>query len=90
MEVPQDTFNITYDTNTKLVLKYGSEVIITANKDDVDQFERAQNNTLMLICRIKETTPVTALQTGIYRSLPINAEMQKQGAASLIQIQASS
>lgn len=84
----QDTLNITYNTYVKPVMKYGSEVIATANETRLNVLERAQNNALRLICGGTKTTPVTALQqyTG---NLPMKDEVKKQAATTYTKMTAS-
>ena len=44
------------------IMKYGSEIINTINKVNLNHLETAQNNALRLICEAVKTTPVTPLQ----------------------------
>ena len=84
----QDTLNITYNTYVKPVMRYGSEVLITANKTRLEELEKTQNNALRLISGAVKSTPVAALQeyTG---NLPISVEIQKQATNSYIKMKAS-
>ena len=85
----QDALNITYNTYVKPIMRYGSEVIDTTNKVNMNHLETAQNNAISLICGAVKTTPITALQ--IYtENLPFSVEIQKLAAASFIKLQASS
>jgi len=71
--------NVTYNTYIKPKIKYGSEIIDTTNKANLNHLESAQNNALRLICGAVKTTPVTALQLHT-ENLPVSLEIQKQAA----------
>ena len=58
----QDTLNVTCNMYVKPIIKYGREVIDTANKANLNHLETAQNNALRLIYGAVKTTKVTALQ----------------------------
>jgi hypothetical protein len=58
----QETLNMTYRTYIKPIMKYGSEVIITANDTRLNKLECLQKNILRLITVTFKTTPVAALQ----------------------------
>jgi hypothetical protein len=85
----QDALNFTYNISLKCIMKYGSEVIDTTNKANMNHHETAQNNALSLICGAVKTTPVTALQI-FTENLPISLEIQKLAAAPFIKVQVSS
>ena len=78
----QETMNTMYKTYIKPVMKYGSEVLITASSSTLKALETTQNNALRLITGGIKTTPILALQlyTG---SLPITWEIKQQAAVSL-------
>ena len=79
--------NTTYKTYTKPVMKYRSEVFVTASDSTLKTLETAQNNALRLITRGVKTTPILALQ--LYTGhLPITCEIKQQAAASLTKIKA--
>ena len=63
----QDTMNTTYKTYVKPVMKYGSEVLVTASNSTLKALETAQNNVLGLITGGVKTTPTLAL-TAVHRS----------------------
>ena len=54
--------NTTYKMYIKPVMKYGSEVLITAGSCTLIALETAQNNALRLITGGIKTTPILALQ----------------------------
>jgi hypothetical protein len=66
-------------------MKYGSEVIITANDTRLNKFECLQNNILRLITGTVKTTPVAALQ--LYTcNKPIVEEIKQQSALTYIKM----
>jgi hypothetical protein len=79
--------NTTYKTYIKPIMKYGSEVLITASSSTLKALETTQNNALRLITGGIKTTPILALQlyTG---SLPITWEIKQQAAISLTKMKA--
>ena len=58
----QDTMNTMYKTYVKPVIKYGSEVLVTASNSTLETLETAQNNALRLITGGVKTIPILALQ----------------------------
>ena len=86
-ESTQDTMNTTYKTYIKPVMKYRSEVLVTASNSTLKALETAQNNALKLITRGVKTTPILALQlcTG---HLPMTCEIKQQAAVFLTKIKA--
>ena len=83
----QDTMNTTYKTYVKPVMKYGSEVLVTASDSTLKALERAQNNALRQITGGVKTTAILALQ--LYTGhLPITCKIKQQAAASLTKIKA--
>jgi acyl-homoserine lactone acylase PvdQ len=58
----QETMNTTYKTYIKPVMKYGSEVLITASSSTLKALETTQNNALRLMTGGVKTTPILALQ----------------------------
>ena len=58
----QDTMNTMYKTYVKPVMKYGSEVLVTASNSTLETLETAQNNALRLITGGVKTIPILALQ----------------------------
>ena len=84
----QDTLNISYNAYIKpTIMKYGSEVMITANNTQLDLLERTQFNALRLICRVQGSKDNTS-QPFIHapKNLPIRHEIQKQVARSLVTV----
>jgi len=77
----QDALNITCNTYVKRIMKYGSEVIDTSNKANLQHLERAQNNALGLIFGSVKTTPVTA--PAIHRK-PANYSGNTKTSSSLL------
>ena len=79
--------NTTYKMYIKPVMKYGSEVLITASSSTLKALETKQNNALRLITGGVKTTPILALQlyTG---NLPITWEIKQQAAVSLTKMKA--
>jgi len=74
----QETMNTTYKTYVKPVMKYGSEVLVTASNSTMKALETTQNNALRLITRGVKTTPILALQ--LYTGhLPITCETEQAG-----------
>jgi len=83
----QDTMNTTYKTYVKPVMKYGSEVLVTASNSTLKALETTQNNALRLTTRGMKTTPIHALQ--LYTGhLPITCEIKQQATISLTKIKA--
>jgi hypothetical protein len=79
--------NIMYKTYVKPLMKYGSEVLITASNSTLQALETTQNNALRLIIGGVNTTPVLALQ--LYTGhLPITCEIKQQAAVSLTKFKA--
>jgi len=77
--------NTTYKTYVKPVVKYGSEVLVTASNSTLKALETAQNNALRLITEGVKTTPILALQ--LYTGhLPITSEIRQQVAILLTKI----
>jgi len=58
----QETMNTTYRTYVKPLMKYGSEVLVTASNSTLKALETTQNNALRLITGGVKTTPILALQ----------------------------
>jgi len=81
----QETMNTTYKTYIKPVMKYGSEVLITASGSTLKTLKTTQNNALRLITRGVKTTPILALQ--LYTGhLPITWEIKQQAVVSMTKI----
>jgi len=83
----QETMNTTYKTYIKPVMKYGSEVLITANGSTLKALGTTQNNALRLITGGVKTTPILALQ--LYTGhLTITWEIKQQAAVSMKKMKA--
>ena len=83
----QETMNTTYKTYVKPLMKYGSEVLITASDSTLQALETTQNNALRIITRGVKTIPILALQ--LYTGhLPTTCEIKQQAAVSLTKIKA--
>jgi hypothetical protein len=69
------------------VITYGSEVLVTANSNNLNRLEIIQNRALRMITGTVKTTPVAALQkyTG---NIPIVDEIKKQSANTFVTIKA--
>jgi len=83
----QETMNTTYQTYVKPLMKYGSEILITASNSTLQALETTQNNALRLITGGVKTTPILALQLNTGH-LPITCEMKQKAAVSLTKIRA--
>jgi hypothetical protein len=81
----QETLNTTYRIYIKPIMKYGSEVIITANDTRLNKLECLQNNILRLITGAVKTTPVAALQLYTHNK-PIVEEFKQQSALTYIKM----
>jgi hypothetical protein len=66
-------------------MKYGSEVIITANDTRLNKLECLQNNILRLITGTVKTTPVVALQLYTHNK-PLVEEIKQQSALTYIKV----
>jgi len=79
--------NTTYKTYIKPLMKYRSEVLITASNSILQALETTQNNALRLITGGVKTTPILALQ--LYMGhLTITCEIKQQATVSLTKIKA--
>jgi bisphosphoglycerate-dependent phosphoglycerate mutase len=73
----QETMSTMYKTYIKPLMKYGSEVLVTAGNSTLKALETTHNNALRLITRGVKTTPILALQ--LYTGhLPITCEIKNK------------